>query len=284
MSESIAKKPHLSYSQITTLLKCPFKWYLQKVVKIPYRTSDSAVLGQTFHQVIEFAMNHKKETGGELKPLEELQSKFIELINSNIQKAIYENNMFEHEGFDNCLTYGKLAIDQFYYNVYSSYIPEFTEHEINMEVQNFDYDILCIIDLITKDFKIVDHKLYSAFSVPNEATMALDLQMTLYSLAYRYAFKSQNLIENCLEKHIYIKRPGTKTRAASIEFKIMRTERDNKDYELLYEILESCQSQIKSGKFHKIWDSFLCSSKWCEGWYQCVGEIVERRCRLEGCI
>lgn len=59
----ILPRGYLSVSQITTLLKCPYQWYLKYVEDKPQRTSARPFQGIQVHRAVEHALRHKLRTG-----------------------------------------------------------------------------------------------------------------------------------------------------------------------------------------------------------------------------
>jgi hypothetical protein len=123
--------------------------------------------------------------------------------------------------------------------------------------QDFPFDLLGYWDVVDNQGVIIDNKSYS--KSPTQESVNSDLQLSLYSLAYRV---KTGQIEKGLRIDSVVKNKTPKV--VQIE-----TSRTNSDCQWLLGLIESVAKSIRSGIFYPNPTGYLCSPKWCGYWGLC---------------
>jgi putative RecB family exonuclease len=70
-------RPHWSYSSISQFLKCPLRFYFERVLKLPRKSkSDALVLGSSLHSAL--AVYHRKIQAGESVTTAEIHKVYLD--------------------------------------------------------------------------------------------------------------------------------------------------------------------------------------------------------------
>jgi len=179
---------HFSYSQLSAMLSCPYKYYLQYVERRGWDFVPSAVsFGSAIHQSIQ--MFHKDLkfciTNGKGKYPEIFKTAFSEEVNSN--NVVMKDN----EEFDTLMSRGESLMTQ-YVDTFADLKPSEVEMEFRLPLVNsytgdlHQKDVVGKIDLITKDNKVFEFKTGSSAML--NSAVDENLQLILYGWAFKMLF------------------------------------------------------------------------------------------------
>ncbi|MFC1718087.1 RecB family exonuclease [Candidatus Poribacteria bacterium] len=181
-------RSHFSFSQLSTMLMCPYKYYLQYVERRGWDIVPSAVsFGGAMHKSIQIFHNDLKSgtASGNGKYSDEFRSLFSEDADGN-------NVVFKDDSeFEKLLGKGELLIAE-YTNSFSQLRPSEVEMEFRLPLVNtytgdlLDKDVVGKIDMISESGEIYELKTGSS-ALPRSAVDE-NLQLILYGWSYKMIF------------------------------------------------------------------------------------------------
>jgi len=167
---------------------------------------------------------------------------------------------------DQNISYGFEAVEKWFNELYPTYKADQVEFEFNLDLgENFPFELKGFMDVITEDGVIIDHKIYSPYSVPSQAELDKDLQLSVYALAYRLHFGKEEI---GLREDMMIKKKD------GIHIKTMETKRTQQQLDIAIEIIEGVATAIQNNIFIPNPNGWHCSEKWCLGWHECLGKNI----------
>lgn len=181
-------RQHLSYSQLSAMLSCPYKYYLQYVEKRGWDFVPSAVsFGSAIHQSIQ--KFHRDLMNGGIKG----KSQYSEAFRTQFSEEAEETNVVfkDNDEFDSFVERGEALMNQ-YVDTFSDLKPSEVEMEFRLPLVNtytgdlHTKDVVGKIDLITDDDRVLEFKT-GASSMPNSAVDE-NLQLILYGWAFKMLF------------------------------------------------------------------------------------------------
>ena len=160
----------LSYTQITTYLRCPLWYKLKYIDHIPEKKSKHLIFGSALHE----SLNYVHDTKDVRRAPEIFANIFDDLLNEP------ESEQLEDKEKQEFVLLG--------HNLLTQYLPIFTKLDIKAEEQQVIFtvdgiELLGYLDYILKDGTILDIK--TSKRKWNKQDVANSLQMMLYSMAYR---------------------------------------------------------------------------------------------------
>jgi len=178
------QKKTLSFSQINMFLKCPRQHFYRYLQGIRTPTSGAALQSQVWHATLERNYRQKITSRRDL-PLKQLLSFYAE----RFDEAVHIEDLVLHpdENLDRLKDQG-LAIAAAHHRCIAPTVqPLFVEKRFRVSLgEDFPYDLTGVWDLITVEHVLADNKAYS--KAPGQIELDRDLQLGIYSLAYRLMF------------------------------------------------------------------------------------------------
>jgi hypothetical protein len=254
---ALKKKPGLSASATKDFIGCPRKYRYRHVDKIDTGGAKNLVLGNCFHEALEFNYA-QKVSSGEDRPAEEVVQRFRDRW---MAQADTIEDFGPHETIGSVLDLGCRMVTVHHREIAPTVTPLFVEKSFRISLgEGFPFDLTGRWDLIDADSIVIDNKSYG--KAPKQEWVDRDLQMDIYSLAYRLQFKE---CENGL-------RIDAVTKWRHPQVVQVYTHRTNEDAAWLLGQLEGVAKAILAGIDYPIRDSNLCSPLYCGYWDRCKKE------------
>lgn len=190
MPEELKRKvPYISASQINQFLFCwlSYKYiYLGQVTRMPW------TLYTAYWSAIHWALAHnyrKKITSRVDCPYPEVEKEF----DNHFDKEVSAIWFYDVKIATFLKLQGREMLVQYMKKVAPKYMPMLVEHEFKIQLTSFPVIIYGLIDLVTEDWIIIDHKTAGASTEAKWSQYQVDNdhQFTMYSLAYRKLFWKQ---------------------------------------------------------------------------------------------
>jgi len=181
------ERPHFSASQLTTYLQCPLMYYYQYELGIPWKATPSAVaFGGSIHRAIE-TVNRELMDNGISK--DEAVSAFNKDWTANLEEN--EIAWGKPEESAELLDKGQTLVG-LYYDHFRDSKPEAVELKFRIPILDPTTGLFVESrDLVGKIDAVVDNgiaEIKSTGRTPNQQEIDANLQITLYSLAYRFLY------------------------------------------------------------------------------------------------
>ena len=230
-------RPHFSYSQLSAMLSCPYKYFLQYVERRAWDFVPSAVsFGGAIHRSIQVFHNDLITCGkdGNGKYSDEFKSLFSEEAD--------ENNVVFKDGneFDSLMEKGEALIAQ-YVDTFSDLKPSEVEMEFRLPLVNsytgdlHSKDVVGKIDLIADDNRIFELKTGSS-AMPKSAVDE-NLQLILYGWAYKMLYGRKP------EKIVLVNLVKTKTPKIQVLDTDINPEKEKKLLHLMFAVNEAIEKE-----------------------------------------
>lgn len=201
------KPEYISASQINTFLFCPLSYYYNYLAGLEKAPPNIYMIyGTAIHEALAHNYTQKITTKTDLDTTE-VFDKFIEVFEREIKK----HSIKEHAIRLRTMTdEGRINLQHYMKDIAPNIQPTHVEEKIKVKLKHFPITLLCIIDLITDDDIIIDHKTAGRTTLKNwtQKKVDEDLQFTLYSAAFRKFFQRK---EQGIRVDV-IPRGGTRTK------------------------------------------------------------------------
>jgi len=243
-----------SVSKLKMYLRCPAAYYYRYVLGLRPPPTSHQMLGTAIHSAIEFNFRKKIETHEDL-PLTEVQEFFTANFNYSKGQVLWEPGENPGKSLDE----GVSMVTLYHTEAAPKIMPDLVEQVFHVRFENCRYVFKGIIDLVTADALLIDHKTSSR--TPSQESIDKELQATAYSLGLRYMRKT-------IEKGIafdYLIRCKTP--------KIVRfeTSRTQADIDHFLQVLGMVMTSVQAGIFYPNSTGQFCTPKNCQFWEECVG-------------
>lgn len=251
-----AAKRSLSFTQINMYLRCPRQYRYRYTEGHRTPSSGAAIQGRVWHDTLERNYRQKVTSHQDL-PLEELQEFFAERFDEALK--IEEIALERGEDLDALKDQGLAIVAAHHLSIAPRVQPLFVEKSFRVPLgADFPYELTGVWDLVEQDCTIADGKAYS--KTPSQADLDRDLQLGLYSLAYRLSF---NEIEKGLRVDAVIKTKEPKAVQLS-------TSRTNRDCRWVLGLIEDAARGIDREVFFPNPTGWWCGPKYCGFWDRCM--------------
>ena len=259
--------PHLSFSQIGLYLSCPLAYYFRYKEGLKIRPDSALFLGSTFHKTVEKNYRQKIETKKDLKE-KDITDIFSQEFSSGKKQVIWSKD--EKPG--KIKDYGINIVKTYHTQMSPSIQPAHVELECDIVFDDiieqnekgepisskpYPFTYRAVMDLVDDKETVIDHKVIKNGKSP--ISVATDLQLTSYSLAYRQIFGKP---ESKLRFDCIIKNKTPKI----ISYQTTRTD---KEIQGLLLLMANVYDQIKNGIFYPNPKNVYCSYKKCGYWDLC---------------
>lgn len=247
-------KKYLSATQIGMFLRCGRQYEFRYIQGIKRPPNGAMFQGRVWHKAIERNYAQKVSSGTDLS-LSDMKEFFAAEYEKGLQ---HEEVNFEGENAGTIKDEGMLITSTHHQTIAPKVRPILVEEEFRVSLgQDFPFDLLGYWDVVDDHGVIIDNKSYS--KSPTQESVDTDLQLSLYSLAYRI---KTGQIERGLRIDSVVKNKTPKV--VQVE-----TSRTNSDCQWLLGLIEGVAKAIRSGIFYPNPTGYLCSPKWCGYWGLC---------------
>jgi RecB family exonuclease len=179
------EKPHTSFSQMATYLRCSMQYYFAYVLKIRSRPSLSTSVGSGGHSALEYNGRYKIRTGQDMAPkdLLDVASDFIDVETQELEASDLKPDENPGASKDRALA----AIAIYRKKDAPNIQPAGVEVEFNLDLNRPGMDPIRTvngkIDLITADNGVDDYKFIGKARAQSEVD--LSPQLTLYAKVFQ---------------------------------------------------------------------------------------------------
>lgn len=185
----------LSYSAINTFQICPLHFKFEYILKLPKKETATLNLGNILHLTLKkFYENKKRDKKVLLKLLDE------NWIDSNYQSKKHENLMKKRAA---------IYLEKFYESRFDSKIkPLILEKKFKFKLPIIDNEtplfvtgVIDRLDKLNESYEIIDYK--TGEKVPSQKEVDDNMQLTIYALAAKYAFRELDIDLKKLKLTLY---------------------------------------------------------------------------------
>jgi len=250
-------KPVRSFSQTTTLMKCPKQYEYIYIKRAPRRSSAAMFVGSTCHKSQEIFM--KSRLAGKDISEEDLLKATEEFWDAGVKQI----NIKETENIG-LLKLQAMNLSKLRYPDLLEINPKFVEEDIVVFPDKYSFGIRGIVDLVDANNELRDLKT-SAQSPPSKYGLrpmqGHDLQLALYA----YLLRELHDIDPpkvWIDYMVKTKVP----KVVSVEVNI-----DDKIIDHILKCMEENEEVIHLGLFPRNRMALGCSKKACAFWDDCVG-------------
>jgi len=249
------KKNYLSYSRMNMYLRCAKQFEFRYMRGLIMRPSGAMALGGAWHQALEINYSQKKESHKDIK-VSEMQEIFSDRFDTKVKE---EDVNFEDEKPSEVKNKGLEITEVHHKEIAPKVQPVHVEMPFTVPLTE-ENDLHGFIDVIDDHEYILENK--SAKRTPSDQDMTNNMQLTVYSKAYRHIFEKK---EKGIRMDIAVK-----TKVPKTEMKF--TERDENSHDILLQIAHGVEAGIKTGAFAPNPNGWHCSPKYCGFWHLCMGK------------
>jgi hypothetical protein len=241
---------HLSKTQISMYLKCPFSYYCRYVMGIKKPPSASILMGKSFDTAVNLDYNNKIKTGRNEKA-SVVKDCFAEAFDADKGNTAF----LADEKPEKLKDLGVKTIEVFQKEIGFAVKPTEVQVEDEITFENVDYTLKVVVDAIESNAVVIDNK-YSGKSW-SEGKEFKQLDPVIYSLWFLQR-KKRPAAGFRFDIGIGTMTPKTQ----QIAFTVTDAEMTG-FLKLLAAVNDSIESDKKRGVFYPRTDSFLCSRKFC---------------------
>lgn len=170
----------LSYSSLSTYLRCARSWAFRYVERIKTPASGAMVQGRAFHTVIETSYRAKMERG-ELLSVDASRDLFAAEFDAALAKEPVE--LRENETSAGLIDEGVKLVHVHREKLAPLARPHALEVPFEVDLWGDGLTFSGYVDMVEEDGTIVDHKTWSAARVPTPTSLANDMQLSAYAVA-----------------------------------------------------------------------------------------------------
>ncbi len=232
---------HTSATQIGQFYYCPISYYFSYVKGIKPENNSNIYMahGTAIHAALAFNYKQKITSRKDL-PAREIYGYFKDEFTKEIQKG----NLYSSYDIINTQTFCMLTetvISDYMEKVAPKIMPLEVEFKVEVQLKNYPIKPLVIIDLITEDGMIIDHKTIGKSSISKWSQKNVDnnMQLTLYAAVYRKLF---NKAEKGVAIHLI-------PRSLDFGFKEIRSNRTQESIHQILSIASSIEKIVELGVF-----------------------------------
>jgi hypothetical protein len=215
--------------------------------------------GRVWHRATEKNYSQKILTGNDIKK-SDLQEYFS--AQWEVGKILEEIN-WEGESSGQLKDEGIACVDFYHMEIAPQVQP--VEVESTFDIPIPLGHLRGKIDLIDDKARIIDHKIMS--KSPNENEVHKNIQLGIYSLAYRTLKQKQ-------EKHLELS-CLIKTKKSGIKHVTQITERTDDQLLAVRATINNIGEAIQTGIFYPRTDGWHCGPGWCGYWEKCKGGMIK---------
>ena len=264
--DAVQSAGHLSHSHVSSYIRCPMVtyWRYEKNVKAPPASAMS--FGSCTHKALEHNFNQKVYSKQDV-PVSVVTDVFRDAWKEAAPQTVFDAEKDEKP--DEFLDQGTVLLAK-YHKEHSPHIqPALVETKFSITLPGVAREVIGYIDLIDDKEVIIDHK--TSKMSPNVLTLAKDMQLTLYRMAYRtkYGHNPGGL------RYDYLVRKSSKRFGFSAEIHPMPVQRGESHEYALIETFKTVADSIRLKKYYPNTTGFMCSPTSCGYWSRCQGPVME---------
>lgn len=242
------EKTYIRSSSIYTWVSCPEKFYFQNIEKVQVPNKPYLAFGTSIHKSLEYNFNQKILSKLDLA-LDEIKQYFSETVDKEFEQVEEKDSLLTDKNK------GMKLLELYHKNYASKIQPLYVEKHIEVDFNEFELGLSGTIDLIDKDYVLIDYKTSS--KPIKEITESYKIQV-----AGAYPFLMEALTE---VKPSYIRIDFfIKDKLPYIKSMVVNDER-----KYFLNIFSNVNKSVQSGLFIPRRDTFLCSRKICPYWNIC---------------
>jgi len=226
------KVSYISASQFVQWVDCNLFYKYIYVDDLPVRNPGNVytAYGSAFHKALEVNYRQKIKSKKDLKPKE-----LLSVFNTEYSKQLETAVIARWEKPEVLRLQGENAVYRYMEEVAPKYQPIAVEKKFEITMKNYPITIYGIIDLITDDGIIIDHKTVGKKPTWTEKKAGSSVAMTLYSTAYRKMYDKA-------EKHVQF---DLLPREETQDYTFLKSTRTNKDVITLLEAFSTMDRMVK---------------------------------------
>ena len=260
--QELRKKPHHSYSSLSSYLSCSLKYFFRYILKLEAEhTSKNLLLGVAYHRTLDFIAGRRMENQG----VEDSEIKELFLREWSNQVACSKNIDWEFPEEADYLRDKGLQMVETYVEQWERKTILSHAQAFSIEIPGMKLPVIGEFDLVEEDENgnavIVDWK--TAGKKWAEEKAAKDGQATLYCHAHKRLTGDEANF-----------RFDVVTKAKEPAVQILRAVRTDEDSDRLIKVFQAVERGINAGVFIPNESSFFCGScefkNACENWGHCV--------------
>jgi len=249
---------HLSHSQISMFLRCPRQWCFRYVQKIRTPANANLILGRSYHSALEANFLAKVESGQDLETQVVLDA-FDRAWNQKLQA---EEIDWQDESPSETKDIGVALVGCYMATQAPFVMPAKVEERFSISQPELgDYSLDGVIDIITVEDVIIDHK--TSGKAKNQGDVDSDLQP--------YAYAAAVLTDPALDECILEFQTAVKTKKPYIQ--VLRTVRNRNDVAWYMAACAQVIRQIDAGIFPPNPQGWHCDKRYCGYWDLCMEEV-----------
>jgi len=254
------EKKRLSYTHISTYLKCPRQYKFKYIDKIKVPKSGTLFQSIVMHDTIAQNYSQKINTKKDLSV-----NKLKEIYTSDYDETLKRENIDFNGKDPETIKAQALGLLEVYHKVIAPQVqPLYVEKWFTVSLgDDFPYVFSGRWDVIDENGIIIDNK--AAGKTPSQKDIDKDLQLTGYALAYRLMF-SEIEKELRIDAMIKLKTP----KAVQIV-----TKRDNDDCQWFLGLVENIAFAIDREAFYPNPNGWHCGEDYCDYWDRCRSKNKE---------
>ncbi len=227
---------HLSYSSISTFIKCPELWYRKYILGEREEPQEALIIGKAFHLCMEENFTHKLAHGADLSR-QAVEGVFKEAFHQTAS-----NDGLDKDKTNEIEPLAWKLVEQYHREIASFIIPSAVERklEINLPGKHIK-KLIGYVDLINDKGVVIDYKA-AAWPWP-DAQVTQSLQPTVYGLMLGKPTLN-------FEYHMVIKSDGIRKEKFGDGIVIKSTFRRQKDFDWLVNMIQKMINLLESDDFY----------------------------------
>ena len=257
------RQPWLSATQILMWLRCPRQFWYRYVMGIKVPPNGALKQGSTYHMVAERNYVQKVSSRVDL-PEDELTDYFGDTFEAEMTRE--EVRLVEGESKGALKDQGIELVKTFHAAIAPHVQPAQVETQFEVNMGQGDENVLLKgrIDVIDEHGIVRDNKTLAPTRVPTAEELATDVQLSIYSLAYRLTTKKA---EPLLTWDAVIKKTWPEAR-------ILPTARNREGLRLTFNQIGHVGKAIRNEIFPTNPTGWWCSPRWCGYYPDCQGKAL----------
>lgn len=254
-------RPHISPSQIGTMLRCPEAWRRRYIEGEKIPPGFAAMVGHGVHEAAAANFQQKIASHQDMPP-----SQITEIAVAALDERVNDEGVtLNPDGGSFETEFGK-AIDKtatlamhHATVVAPAYQPTHVEEPFRIELPKLTHDLIGFVDMLTDQEKVVDFKTTGRKKKQAEADNSL--QLTTYAIAAKQ-ITGKIATDLVLDVQVHSEK--------GVEHDVLQTQRGHQDFAILANTVNAVVGVINSGNFPPAAPgSWYCSAKWCGFFNSC---------------
>lgn len=152
--KSILEKFSMSVTHLNKYLQCPFTFYYESILRVPFAKNEYTAFGTVVHNVLKWLFDEMKNRGGTFPP----SGEFIAEFKKQMKR---QRDAFTEQEFSNRIAYGEQTMPDYY----NKYVSSWNKHvKTEFTINNIEIDGVPVngnldkIEFNDSDANVVDYK------------------------------------------------------------------------------------------------------------------------------